>query len=347
MKNILFAGLISILIISCNDNDVQDTKKTTLINISEEMEGDNCVHGGTRFEVGFDLNEDSVLDSTEVIELDFICNTEVHIHCDCENGTDGENGNDTLFILLDEEPGSNCEFGGKSIRWGVDTNDDGSLTVSEITNLDYICNGEPGKPSIIVLKTEEAGPNCEFGGTGLIVGVDVDDNGTIDATEETSRSYVCNGYNGLNSILRQEDEIPGAICTNGGRTLISGLDSDDDGYLDANEIENVSYCCNDYVCSLSFDSLHTETPVSNAPSCPGGGYFVETGLDLDGNTNLDVGEITNSEYVCGNNIEIQAFDAIGCGYCVDGGVKILSGEDINTNDILDNNEITKSEYICN
>jgi len=43
------------------------------------------------------------------------------------NGTSGANGGNSLVLVVDEPPGSNCPAGGKKIESGLDTNHNGAL----------------------------------------------------------------------------------------------------------------------------------------------------------------------------------------------------------------------------
>ncbi len=53
--------------------------------------------------------------------------------------------------------------------------------------------GANGKISLVKTSTEIAGANCTVGGTKIEAGVDINSNSTLDASEVTNISYVCNG----------------------------------------------------------------------------------------------------------------------------------------------------------
>jgi hypothetical protein len=53
--------------------------------------------------------------------------------------------------------------------------------------------GANGKISLVKTTTEAAGVNCAVGGTKIEAGVDINSNNTLDASEVTNISYVCNG----------------------------------------------------------------------------------------------------------------------------------------------------------
>jgi hypothetical protein len=46
-----------------------------------------------------------------------------------------------LVTVTQEQPGANCQYGGVAIQTGVDTNLDGTLENTEVTNTQYVCNG--------------------------------------------------------------------------------------------------------------------------------------------------------------------------------------------------------------
>lgn len=117
-----------------------------------------------------------------------------------------------VLVRIDAElPGEHCAAGGAAILTGTDANDNGALDDEEIVaaQTKYVCNGtigqpgQPGQPgekgdagvgghnALTVLTAEPAGPNCQFGGTKVEAGLDLDDSGTLSADEITNTSYVC------------------------------------------------------------------------------------------------------------------------------------------------------------
>lgn len=116
---------------------------------------------------------------------------------------------EALLVRVDSETaGDNCAQGGVAIRTGYDTNNSQTLDDSEIdaSKTKYVCNGasgtsgQPGAQgdagvsghnSLNKVTAEAAGLNCENGGSKIETGVDLDDNGTLDAGEVTATSYVC------------------------------------------------------------------------------------------------------------------------------------------------------------
>ena len=60
---------------------------------------------------------------------------------DVENGVDGMN---TLVKSETESSGSNCSNGGTKLSFGLDLNGNGVLSVDEVTETTYVCNGLNG-----------------------------------------------------------------------------------------------------------------------------------------------------------------------------------------------------------
>lgn len=52
------------------------------------------------------------------------------------------------------------------------------------------------------------------------------------------------GQNGLNSLIRTSEEPKGTNCENGGLNIETGLDKNDNGLLDDEEVETTKYICN-------------------------------------------------------------------------------------------------------
>ena len=48
---------------------------SSLINVTEETSGDNCLHGGTKIESGTDSNGNGVLDTNEINLIRYLCDT--------------------------------------------------------------------------------------------------------------------------------------------------------------------------------------------------------------------------------------------------------------------------------
>lgn len=127
-----------------------------LVNQSVEPAGANCTNGGVRFDVGIDNNPtNGVLDAAEITATEYVCNGADGVDgidgqdgvngtdgIDGTNGTDGADGSDglnSLVALSDEDPGTNCTYGGTRIESGIDNNGNDVLEASEVTDTQFIC----------------------------------------------------------------------------------------------------------------------------------------------------------------------------------------------------------------
>lgn len=119
----------------------------SLVRLDTEAEGANCATGGIAIRSGVDVNEDGTLADTEATATRYVCNgvgTNGNDGTNGTNGTSGTNGTDgtSALVRLDDEPaGENCTFGGVAVRAGLDTNADGELSETEVTETRYVCDG--------------------------------------------------------------------------------------------------------------------------------------------------------------------------------------------------------------
>ena len=61
------------------------------------------------------------------------------------NGTDGVDGNTTLIQTFTEYPGEFCAEGGLGLHIGIDDDTDGYLSIDEVDETVYVCNGADGQ----------------------------------------------------------------------------------------------------------------------------------------------------------------------------------------------------------
>lgn len=107
--------------------------------------------------------------------------------------------------------------------------------------------GAPGTATLTKTSKEPPGANCANGGTKIEVGPDTNGNGVLDPNEVvgSATTYVCNG-SGTNSLVKASNEPPGTHCAYGGVKIESGIDANNNGILDPNEINQAAttYACN-------------------------------------------------------------------------------------------------------
>lgn len=113
------------------------------------------------------------------------------------------------------------------------------------------------------------------------------------------------GDDGSNSLASIVDLPPGELCTNGGKQIQTGLDSNNNDILDADEITQTTEVCNGETGDTGedgvtgFNSLIAMNNVAaDDLSCEFGGLLIRSGLDLNRNSILDTDEIENNQYLC-------------------------------------------------
>lgn len=107
--------------------------------------------------------------------------------------------------------------------------------------------GIAGSNALVKISEEPAGEHCPFGGTKAEVGLDRNNNGSLDPSEisASGTSYICNGE-GKNSLVKTVAELAGDNCPFGGTKLEVGLDANNNDVLDPEEVNDdaTSFVCN-------------------------------------------------------------------------------------------------------
>lgn len=361
---------------------------SALIEVETEPAGSNCPNGGIQFIAGQDVNDNGQLDASEIISNTFVCNASAanliaqHTpeapgeNC-AEGGSLIEMGNDSnangtleteeveisyfvcngslgasnLVVATEEPAGINCSAGGIRLELGMDEDGDGTLSAAEISSTSFVCHGAAtnGLSSLMLIEAEAAGDNCTGGGLAIHVGLDTNENGTLEDTEYVGATqYVCNGSNGQNPIMISQTDTS---CPNGGLELTFGFDDNGDGNLVDGEdtiLESITLCNGED----GLNSIITTTTLGT--SCTNGGVLFEIGLDENGNNTLDTDEITASHSICNGEDGTSSLInltplSVGSASCVNGGVLIEIGIDSNGNGVLDTGEIDadQTQVICN
>ena len=113
-----------------------------------------------------------------------------------------------------------------------------------------------------------------------------------------SSSDGSNGADGAKALISIADEPAGSNCESGGKLVISGLDSNKNNVLDADEISSSEYICNGEDGS---NALVTTTPFSGEQfGCQYGGITLDVGSDLNHDGLLELEEITQTTHLCHN-----------------------------------------------
>ncbi|MEO0601988.1 MAG: putative Ig domain-containing protein, partial [Myxococcota bacterium] len=302
---------------------------------------DQCEFGGQLVVTGFDSNENGALDDDEIDASQAVCNGDPGV-----DGEQGIPGTNALLLTTDEAPGDNCADGGVRIDVGLDDNGNGELEVEEITATSFVCDGAQGIPGLnSIVSTLPDAPSCgDVGGITVQTGVDDNGDGILDPSEVDSTETICNGEDGVNSLLEIVAEPPGANCLAGGQQLTSGLDQDRNGVLEGAEIDDTVFVCDPVA------NLVEVTPEAASQNCPDGGSRIDAGLDLDGNGVLDAGEIDTTTFVCNGDdglpsLVLVTAEAAGAN-CAVGGTKVESGLDVDEDGVLSESEVTSTRFVC-
>ena len=146
--------------------------------------------------------------------------------------------------------------------------------------------------------------------------------------------------------------VPDTSCgQRGGVTVMSGVDTNGNGVLDAAEVTNTQFVCSVTAGTTLLVSSIAEPAGAN---CTYGGNKVTAWFDTNSNKILDAGEPSSTTYICNGVIGINGLNSLlnvipelegtNCGSV---GSKIVSGVDTNANQVLDPSEITNTVYVCN
>lgn len=329
-----------------------------LVRVESVAPNAHCMGGGLAVSVGADLNGDRVLSDSEIRTTDYVCHGAMG-----QDGDRGDDGHSTLLTTTDLPVGADCPAGGVLVSSGVDLNSDGVLDEAEVSSTEIVCNGVDGRggASLVSVVEEPPGEACAAGGQAVYSGVDSNGDGLLQPEEATSTSFVCNGQDGLASLIRQVD-ANARDCAFGGRSVLSGLDDNRDGYLDDAEIDAKSAVCNGEPAQASHSSLFLLTDEEEGEPCAAGGYRIDSGLDTNDDGVLDSGEITNTEHIChglagrdgldgrdgasGLTSLVLTQDEAPGPHCAAGGIQIDSGLDTNSDGNLDADEFAATYYVC-
>jgi hypothetical protein len=315
------------ILASCGD----PIPSSDLVAIVPEPPGANCPAGGNVVQSGTDLDGDGVLDPAEVEDAAYLCNPIAPPP--------------QLVDVDTEPPGPNCPSGGVAITSGADLDADGILDADEVASVSYVC-AEVGVPTLVVVVPEPAGTNCSHGGQAIQSGPDADANGVLDADEIASVAYVCDGADGAEALIRIDPEPPGPHCAYGGSAIGVGLDANGNGVLEPGETAHTSYVCD---AAPTPHALVAVLPEPAGANCVNGGVSIQTGADVDGDSVLDLSEVTATSYVCsgaGDTTLISGAPEPPGVNCAHGGQAIAAGPDGDGDGVLDASEVTTTAFVC-
>jgi hypothetical protein len=217
------------------------------------------------------------------------------------------------------------------------------------------CPGDDSASSPSLQRVDPGAPSdvCPAGGSTVSHGLDSNGNGVLDDTEVDGCEYVCqDGPDpAIGDVLTATTEEPAGVhCPDGGTRVDSGLDKDQDGQLDPEEIDRSEYICRGAEVPTQLTSVAVEAAGEH---CEFGGVAVHQGADLDDDGVLDDPEIETTSYVCdppppaSDPAELSelAIEPAGA-HCAAGGSVLHTGHDDDGDGLLDAGEIEHSEYLC-
>ena len=271
-----------------------------------------------------------------------------------------------LSVVTDLPEGdADCAAGGVRVDYGLDTDNDRDLDENDITLGFYnLCNGtngidgeegeagedgEDGINAVVEIGTLEPGESeycTDFGGVEIRIGYDVDADQVMD-DDPVQVEWICNGIQGDSSLLVTEILQPGEACANGGYTVHSGLDVNDEVGLQPAEYLSAWNVCNgeDGISILSETSV--EAPGEN---CANGGDKLLLAADVNANGSIDDGEVVETAYLCdgnnGLNVLVETSDVTTSTFCPQGGVQVASGQDDDNSGDLSEAEKDNVKWIC-
>ncbi|AKQ63294.1 putative lipoprotein [Myxococcus hansupus] len=152
-------------------------------------------------------------------------------------------------------------------------------------------------------------------------------------------------------LTRGADEPKGAQCPEGGRALHAGLDLNDNGVLDDDEVTRTEYVCDTAVEGLL---VHLQT-LPPGERCPFGGHVSRAGQDVNGNGVLDDGEVTREVHGCTERVaepvlhrtrHFPAPPSTPPWQCTWGLTRVEAGTDTNGNGLLDDTEVRAMTSVC-
>jgi hypothetical protein len=149
---------------------------------------------------------------------------------------------------------------------------------------------------------------------------------------------------GAPSLLRVDPLAPGGECPAGGVTVQTGVDDNDNGELDAAEVDSSQAICDGEDGAASLVRLVDEPAGGN---CPYGGTEIQTGVDDDRDGQLDASEIDDVAYTCAARATLTIVTPEGPGSnCAGGGTRLESGVDADGDGVLDPQEVGTTSWVC-
>lgn len=236
-------------------------------------------------------------------------------------------------------------------------------------------------PTLEVFDVKDVPPGeiCKYGGLEILRGKDKNNNGALDAEEiDAARTqHACAVLEeGKTARINIKILEAGSECEAGGFLIESGLDKDDSGKLDPQEVESSATLCHGVDGEDGKDGengkdgqdgedgkdgedgYNSLVSLSNLPPDPDmclfGGTLISSGLDTNKNGTLDGSEVETTSWVCSirvvDNVIVESTVLLpgqGGTECEEGGIRLIAGVDQNDDHTLQPNEISATTDFCN
>ncbi|MGK5091012.1 DUF1566 domain-containing protein [Deltaproteobacteria bacterium TL4] len=305
----------------------------------------------------------------------------------CSDSNHEEGGGGLTFTLrISEDTLPTSTSGAQRLTMPSNTSGIGTIRVQIFKASEQLANSTKGTPLQFNFSPREAyGKMPDIpAGTGYIVQVEAFQTGVskpkfsnrvrnvvIEEGKTTDLGMVILYLISKGVLTTHKTVDPSAKCPSGGVEIYSGIDENDNGTLDATEIDVTDVVCH------GDKSLTSITNEPNGTNCATGGKKISVGLDngegggLAGNGILEGGETDSSTYVCngatgttgigtsgatgttGIATLIKSSTANAPALCPNGGLKVDSGLDNGdgggtaNNGILEEVEVDATSYVCN
>lgn len=148
-------------------------------------------------------------------------------------------------------------------------------------------------------------------------------------------------------------EASGKNCSAGGVRVDSGLDANNNGVLDASEVQSSQYVCNGSTGATGAASAFLVADELPGTNCTAGGRKFSVGADVNANGHLDLNEVGASTYLCngvngtaGLNSIVSTRTELAGNQCPYGGQRFASGLDKDGNGLLSEVEEIASYVLC-
>ncbi len=310
--------------------------KSSLVRVEVIAGTEECPNGGVQVSTGFDLNGNGELEDSEVAYSTFVCNG--------TDGQDGENGYNSLVNTETIEEGDLCEEGGFLFKSGLDTNQNGLLDDDEVTQEEVVCNGEDGLTVLYNTTIIQESESCPTGGILIETGLDVNENGELDADEVSSTNFICNGLNGIDG-TNGYNSLVTTTEIEGGVIIKSGLDFNRNNILEESEVMSTSTVYDGEDGEDGYNSLVKLDQIPPSTTYPTGGVKISSGLDLNRNNVLNNSEITNIAFVANGQNGLNSLINILQNTPNENSNTVQVGIDLNNNGILEQSEVTQETVI--